>query len=845
MVGLTGVRSSASTYPAVAHLKTLAADVKGIVGGGCKVGYAADWTEYCNHRPSDGSNDVYFHLDALWSDANVDFIGIDNYMPLSDWRSGRLHLDAQAGAPSIYDQGYLQGNIEGGELFDWYYGSVADRNTQTRTPIADGVYGEPWVFRYKDIRNWWLNQHHNRPGGVRSGSPTAWVPQSKPIWFTELGCPAIDKGSNQPNVFYDPKSSESFFPYFSTGRRDDLIQRAFLEAPIDYWNPANGHNPISSVYGGRMVDAANLYAWTWDARPYPQFPRNSLVWRDGANWRRGHWLTGRLGLVTLSDTVAEICAGLGVTIDVSGLNGIVRGYMIDNVMSPRSALGPLMQVYFFDAVESSGTIKFVQRGGSVATTFTADHLVDAGGSDDSIGYYALTRAQETDLPRTAHIQFIDQENDFQAADVYSRRLRGASSRTIELQLALVLDYGEAQGIADAILVDAWVMRERAELTLPPSAYAVEPTDVVQLEANGRTLEVRAEEIGFQHARPAKLVRTDAATYGVPDHASPTRQPKPVAEPGPAILHFMDLPILTPTEVAGVPRLAAYGEPWARVSVYRSPAESGYVLDQFIVNRSTIGKVLFDFYSGPLWRWDIVNSLYVQLPPTQSLASLDDLLVLAGGNFCAMQNADGEWEVLQFATAELIAPDQYKLTRLLRGQLGSEYAMRNPVAAGAPFVALDATVLQSSVPVTERGNVLNWKWGPSTKAIDDPTYQVGQFSFDATGLRPYSPVQLTGRRDAGTGDWTLSWVRRTRIDGDNWEAPDIPLGEEIESYDLEIVDPGTSAVKRTVTVAQPSFVYTSAMQVADFGTNQATVKFHVNQNSLAYGRGSRAANQVYS
>src|SRR5688500_10293313 len=83
------------------------------------------------------------------------------------------------------------------------------RLAQVRTPISDGTYGEPWVWRFKDIRNWWSHAHHNRPGGVRSGSPTAWVPGSKPIWFTEAGCGAVDKGANQPNIFGDDKSAES------------------------------------------------------------------------------------------------------------------------------------------------------------------------------------------------------------------------------------------------------------------------------------------------------------------------------------------------------------------------------------------------------------------------------------------------------------------------------------------------------------------------------------------------------------------------------------------------------------------------------------------------------------
>ena len=202
MPGLTTIRSGASTYPAVTAFKTLAADVSSILGAGTKIGYAADWSEYFGHQPQDGSGDVYFHLDPLWSDGNIDFVGIDNYLPLSDWRDGFDHADALEGWPAIYDRAYLQANIAGGEGFDWFYASAADRSAQIRTPITDGAAGKPWVFRPKDIRAWWTNPHFNRPGGVESGLATAWVPQSKPIRFTELGCPAIDRGTNQPNVVH-------------------------------------------------------------------------------------------------------------------------------------------------------------------------------------------------------------------------------------------------------------------------------------------------------------------------------------------------------------------------------------------------------------------------------------------------------------------------------------------------------------------------------------------------------------------------------------------------------------------------------------------------------------------
>ena len=59
----------------------------------------------------------------------------------------------------------------------WFYASAADRSAQVRTPITDGAAGKPWVFRYKDLRGWWSNPHYNRPGGVESGTPTAWAPE--------------------------------------------------------------------------------------------------------------------------------------------------------------------------------------------------------------------------------------------------------------------------------------------------------------------------------------------------------------------------------------------------------------------------------------------------------------------------------------------------------------------------------------------------------------------------------------------------------------------------------------------------------------------------------------------
>ena len=331
MRGVTQIRADGNRFAAVERLRGLAGQARSLLGEACKVSYAADWSEYFGYQPQDGSNDRYFHLDPLWADANIDFIGVDNYMPLSDWRDGETHADAAAG--SIYSLDYLRANVEGGEGYDWFYHSVDAESAQIRTPIEDGAYGEPWVYRYKDLRGWWENAHHERIGGVRQVAPTAWQPRSKPFWFTEFGCAAVDKGTNQPNKFLDAKSSESSLPKYSSGARDDLIQAQYLRAVISYWDdPAN--NPMSDEYGGRMVNMNRAFVWAWDARPYPYFPNNLGQWSDATNYARGHWVNGRTSSRALASVVAEICLKAGLTaFDTSQLYGVVRGYSVADVFT--------------------------------------------------------------------------------------------------------------------------------------------------------------------------------------------------------------------------------------------------------------------------------------------------------------------------------------------------------------------------------------------------------------------------------------------------------------------------------------------------------------------------------
>lgn len=467
MRGLTWTRDEGGDFPAVGQFRTLAAECRAVVGPDVAISYAADWSEYFGRH--DGA-DVLFHLDPLWADPNLDYVGIDWYPPLGDWRAGDGGVDGEAFAGPD-DPAYLAAQIVGGEGFDWFYASGVDRVAQVRTAIADTSHGEHWVFRPKDLKSWWSQSHHDRPGGVRSAAPTAWIPGMKPIRLTEFGCAAVDRGGNAPNLFQDPKSAESGLPPYSSGVRDDRMQRRVLEALLAHY-AAPENNPVSEVYGGPMLAGAD--AWCWDARPWPTFPGRGDVWADAGAWRTGHWLNGRLGGETrdLIGAVLERGCLTGDDFEIGTVNGAVQGYVIDRPMRTRDALEPLLNALGLVAGERGGKVAVIGET-PTATALALDTLALVEGGPGVRADRMLEPA-----PGVARVRFIDGDEDYQTGSVVVRS--DGAGGGIDLDLPAVCSSSLARAVAERGLEGA--ANERLTVSLGPlETMRLEPGDSVSVE----------------------------------------------------------------------------------------------------------------------------------------------------------------------------------------------------------------------------------------------------------------------------------------------------------------------------------------------------------------------------
>lgn len=832
MRGLTTLRRADDEFPFVEALVNLAVEVKSVVSSTTKVTYAADWTEYSGFQPADAPGDKLFHLDPLWASAAIDAVGIDNYMPIADWRDGSAHLDAED-ARSIYDIDYLQANIAGGEGYDWFYASDADRDAQIRTPFTDGVHGESWVWRFKDLVSFWDNEHHNRIGGVRDSSPTAWVPQGKPFWLTELGCGAVDKGANLPSAFADSKSAEDKRPYFSSGSPDALMQRQFLRAHHQWWRAdapdfVDGQNPASGVYSGRMLDADRIYLWTWDARPFPAFPNLDDVWSDGANYSTGHWLNGRLGSRGAAELLQAVATDYGVSITTNYSGDIkVEGFQIESMTAMRGAIEPLLEAANLSLVDRPDGLVAIQSGTAPVEVFSADECVVVGDAiverkrpDNSVSIGRLS------------LNYLDRQRSFMTGTATALALSGEGGSSVNS--GLVIEPGTARAVAEQVLGRQTREEDTLEFALPPSCLDLEVGDIVALDGqdDGPFIVTSIRDSAIRRVSARALANQTVFALGSAQNGDTSFGAAAISLPYAVAAH-----VPGPASGFGSTRIfvGAVADPWPGEVIIRDEVSGAFVAR--VTQSAVLGVLTAPLSAANCQTWDRGSTLSVELYDGH-LAGLDEFSVLAGGNRVAVQRDDGSWEIIGFAQAVLTGNNTYELTNLLRG-LEATWNGTATISAGRQLMLLDEKTTSFDVNEELLGGSFDLL---AYAGSSDPSGTKLSVSVDLSPVLPLAPVHLIATRDAASGDVTVSWVRRARRNGNSWVGAEIPLDLLPESYRLEIYD--GAVLKRTISVASPEAIYSNSQQMADFGSLPPSFTFTVAQISPVYGVGHVAQGAFY-
>ena len=415
------------------------------------------------------------------------------------------------------------------------------------------------------------------------------------------------------------------------------------------------------------------------------------------------------------------------------------------------------------------------------------------------------RAPIETVPVRLAIRHHDPARDYQIGIQTAERPQPGTG-TVEIDCPAVLAAVEARQLADRSLRRALRRRMSIRWSAGWSALALAIGDVVSIDGEpghwlveGRDWEDMAVRLTL---RAHSLASRQAGATG--DSGAPVLE-SDLAQ-GPTRLAIIELP---PDGVslatAPIVQIAATGEDagWRRAALFRfrEGADAAESIGR-TAPRAAIGTAATILADGPPWRLDRRNAVEVQLDNGgDALTSATDSQLFEGANLAML----GE-EMLQFGLAEPIGPARYRLSRLIRGWHGTEWAGANH-GAGERFVLIDPARLASmQATAGDVGAVLDVRAVGSGDAVP----AAAQRTLDGRGMVPPSPVH--GRVDVlPDGGRTLRWIRRSRL-GWGWaDGSDAPLGEERERYLLSAVAGGI--VLRSWETVAPMALY-AASDLAD-------------------------------
>ena len=554
--------------------------------------------------------------------------------------------------------------------------------------------------------------------------------------------------------------------------------------------------------------------------------------------------------VTVGRVVADFVERCGLPLNLVstvGLTEPVRGYAVAQAASGVGAIQPLALAFDFDVAEVGGGLRCVKRTASPAGIVLTEHLAGHEASSDRPDPLIWKRAQVTALPREATVTFPDPARDWQPSSQVERRSEGSADSNLANEISVVLSADEGQALAARLLWQAWTGIQTAEAQTDDRWIALEPgrSYYFQTPAGLEPLRVTRLTRGWNGVIDLELRRDRDEVYNdaLPGVHS-TVPPNDLRLPGLSEVVLLDIPLLLDADDAKASGfywgVVGSGSGWRGADFLRGVSSTGpfeNISPQGV--ELTVGAAAgslpapppgFDSRTG----WDMDHVLRVTLRrPDMVLESLADADVVAGGNalFLGPPNGKGG-EIIQFATATLVSPGVYDLSRLRRGQRGTEFAWGSH-GLNEMAVLLEPGALQRSDFGAADLNLLRYYKAVSLLTLEADTPAVA-WANSGVGLRPYSPVDLIAEGPSGGGDIDLQWTRRSRI-GETINPP--PLAEEFERYVLQIRNAAGTATRREVTIDDATtWVYTAAMQTADFGAPVTSLRWRVAQVSAAFGPG---------
>lgn len=407
---------------------------------------------------------------------------------------------------------------------------------------------------------------------------------------------------------------------------------------------------------------------------------------------------------------------------------------------------------------------------------TAEAVVTRKGEGETIRHLAADARASA-----VSVAAFEPARDFQSI-MQSAAIAGGTGTAQRFDLPAAMGADAVRGLALSLADrtgDAGPVRERptgfAALACPPGTR-------VQL-SDGRVEVVQERAIEGTHVQLRLTPDTASAWRGPVDADGGRHVASPDYGPVATIAAVFDVPRVDGTAMAGGLVLAASGSSpgWRGAAVAVTPiAGAAPVALPSVSEAAVIGVVEALASAAQPFILDTDGYIIVKLSRRDdTLTNASDADLLSGTNLALMGD-----EVIQFGVAEPLGQGRWRLSRILRGRLGTEDAMLTQ-KPGADFAMVDDALTAvpaqvGFVPVAIGGMLSLTGMGDDAPVIV-PIRQTGR------AARPLSPVHpsVQWRDDGGL---TIHWVRRSRAAFAWQDGIDAPMDEAVERYRVTLMHP---------------------------------------------------------
>lgn len=408
------------------------------------------------------------------------------------------------------------------------------------------------------------------------------------------------------------------------------------------------------------------------------------------------------------------------------------------------------------------------------------------------------------VPSALRLSYYDPDREYQTGE--ARAIAGEQGiNEVQQELPAVLHADDAKALVQQMLTRQWSARDRLTIRLPPARVALEPGSIAEpAPMPGEWVVEKCSVEGFVTIAELRPWWQPSVSLA----AEPGRiVPNSDVVEAPTSLALIEAPNLMAPQSSGSTILIAASSPnsgWiARPLTVTSSGQT--FASQTPVRKSFLGSALTALAASQAHLIDEISIVDIELVDEQQwLTSCDDDALADGANLAILGS-----ELVQFGAVEPLGNGRFRLSHLLRGRGGTEWASASH-AAGELFCLLDGnSVRPLALPAWMRGSAVG---------AQDRTGSSASMTFGAEAVRPLSPVGLRLVFDA-SGALVLNWTRRSR-DGFAWlDEVDAPIGESREQYHVTIKG---AAADLEITTGEPSAVV-GALELEAFGGGSATVE----------------------